>query len=104
MPFKVPSNYKAKALLRSFQENPVHVTPILWLLIHLSVRDLVHNDEVKQQLVNGYNVLPSIVLDHARYECLREEEARNPKHFGCSFLDPLRQELDTIQQILRPAC
>lgn len=83
-------------LLSSFQIYTVNVYTILRFFCDSIMSESVkHNILILQFIYSNY-MLSCIILHHACYKCLWEEESRYPKYFWCSLIYPSSKELYSI--------
>mmetsp|Transcript_14881 Transcript_14881/g.35930 ORF Transcript_14881/g.35930 Transcript_14881/m.35930 type:complete len:525 (+) Transcript_14881:305-1879(+) len=87
---------------RALQKVPRHVAPVLGRRLLARKGLLVLHVEVPHDGVDGDLVLARVVLQSAREERLREEQAADPVHRGRALVDPLVDELDALQQVDDP--
>jgi hypothetical protein len=58
--------------------------------------------DIKVQLIDGDDMLSSVILKTSSEECLGEEESTDPVHSWSASVYPFPQELDPIVQVLDP--
>ena len=80
----------------SLQVNTVNVASIFRFFSHLCVTCLIHNFNVKINVVDCNYVLSCVVLKISSDEGLREEETADPEHIGSTIVDPFLQELNSV--------
>lgn len=86
----------------TFQVHSIAEGTILRLLSDLGVGDLVINLKLIAQLINGNDVLASIVLKSSSQESLREEEAGNPVSGRHATFNPALEEFNTLEEFAHP--
>lgn len=87
---------------RTLHEHTIDVATIVWFLSDLAQRVLVNDLEVELELIDGDNVLSGVVLQRGSEESLGEEEPRDPEGRWGALLNPLRQEVDSLEQVQLP--
>mmetsp|Transcript_28121 Transcript_28121/g.65625 ORF Transcript_28121/g.65625 Transcript_28121/m.65625 type:complete len:421 (+) Transcript_28121:465-1727(+) len=78
-------------------EEPIDKAPV----VGLCGRGVEADHEVPLERVDGHLVLPRVVLKRPRQEALREEEARQPEDGGRPLVDPLLEEVDPLDEVVK---
>jgi len=81
----------------------MHVAAIFRLLSNLSVIE-VEILKLEAQLINGYDMLPGVILKSACQESLREEETTDPETLRSAISNPILQEVYPSVEVFSPTC
>ena len=82
--------------LASFKEETIDHATTLRCLLDVMMRDIVANDEIVLNSIDGNLVLSRIVLESTGKESLGEEESREPELNGCTIFNPGVQEVNSV--------